>query len=80
MDTSAPVPLLLCIDVEPDLNHIGSDRTSSFDGFAQVADFLMELRPRLEQISEHPVNYSWYIRMDPQIEECFGSASHLYSS
>ena len=78
MTIDAPIPLMLCIDVEPDSSRIGPERTSSFDGFAKIFDLLMDLRPSLEVATGQPVRYTWFIRMDPQILECFGHPGSLF--
>ncbi|OOZ38900.1 hypothetical protein [Solemya elarraichensis gill symbiont] len=43
-------------------------------GFLNLADYLLSLRPRLEDATGRPVRYNWCLRLDPQIEEFFGCA------
>jgi hypothetical protein len=69
------IPVVMCIDVEPDerLTHPGVQ--SDWSGFEQTFEFFNTLRPCLERKTGSPVHFSWFIRMDPQIQTTYGSAS-----
>ena len=72
------VPVVLAVDVEPDgkPGNPATDRIQ-LDGFRATAAFLENLRPRLEDVTGAPVNFSWFLRMDPQIETLAGRATAL---
>jgi len=75
--TSSPsrLPVLLCIDVEPEGRAIDPETPVDWDGFEQVYEYLAGLRPRFAAATGHPVHFSWFLRMDPQIERVYGSAA-----
>jgi peptidoglycan/xylan/chitin deacetylase (PgdA/CDA1 family) len=68
-------PVLVCIDVEPGGLPHDPDPRPSWDGFEQAHESLARLRPRLAAATGRPVHFSWFLRMDPQIESVFGSAA-----
>src|SRR5262245_15611630 len=66
-------PVLLCVDVEPEGRAIDPEAPVDWDGFEQVHEYLAGLRPRLAAATGHPAHFSWFLRMDPQIERVHGS-------
>jgi len=66
------IPVIICIDVEPDEREIESTTVKNWEGFEGVLKFLGGLRGRLEKATEAPVSFSWFMRMDPQIEHTYG--------
>src|SRR5437868_5280222 len=46
-----------------------------WDGFERLAEFLNGCRVDLERFTGAAVNFSWFMRMDPQIERTHGSAA-----
>jgi len=66
------IPVILCVDVEPDEREIESTTVKNWAGFEEVLKFLDSLRGRLEKATEAPVSFSWFMRMDPQIEHTYG--------
>jgi hypothetical protein len=71
------VPIVFGVDVEPDVRPTSTTDALGLDGFAACIDWLEDLRPRFEEITGRPVNYSWFVRMDPQIEVLGGRADAL---
>ncbi len=69
------IPVLICIDVEPDERAINPHRTDDWKGFEKIFDLFGQLRPRLEAATRSPAHVSWFLRMDPQITRVYGSAS-----
>lgn len=69
------VPVVLCIDVEPDERETDPFRPVDWTGFEAAFECMDALRPRLAQYTGAPVRISWFLRMDPQIEQTYGSAS-----
>jgi hypothetical protein len=66
------IPIIICIDVEPDEREIDSTAAIDWAGFERVFEFLSGLRSRLEKETQAPARFSWFMRMDPQIEHTYG--------
>ena len=67
------VPALLCIDVEPDERLVPVPPRPSWPGFERFAASVDDLRAELESASSAPARFSWFLRLDPQIEHAHGS-------
>ena len=68
------IPVVLAVDVEPDGRPAGADDPIVVDGFHATVEWLEELRPRLEAATAQPVQFAWFVRMDPQIAQLGGRA------
>ncbi len=71
----ADVPIVLCIDVEPDPRVYDPSEPPPWLGFESLLREMPALRDRLESASGRRAKFCWFIRMDPQIEDTWGSAS-----
>jgi hypothetical protein len=71
MPSSAPIPTVLRIDVEPD-EHQPAAGERPWDGFVAMFDTVEALRRQLSNATGHPVRPTWMIRLDPDIERAFG--------
>ena len=67
------VPVVLCVDVEPDGRRIPVPGPTSWTGFDVFAAAAPELRDELAAASGRPANLAWFLRMDPQVEVAYGS-------
>lgn len=67
-----PIPVLLCFDVEPDERDVALG-PRPWLGFERVLERTAPLREELAALTGHPVQFNWFIRMDPQIDESHGS-------
>jgi hypothetical protein len=67
------IPALLCFDVEPDEFHLHDAPEPSWPGFERLAMRAVSLRDALADASGRPAAFSWYLRLDPQIEVAYGS-------
>ena len=67
------IPVILCLDVEPDERQVSSDKATGWDGFAETCKLFGALRPWLAAATNAPARFSWFLRMDPQIERAYGS-------
>jgi hypothetical protein len=77
------IPVLMCIDVEPDKFKIDMNANEDWKGFEQSFEFFQGLRSRFQRATGRPVHYCWFLRMDPQIELGYGRADWVirrYSS
>jgi hypothetical protein len=72
---SSTIPVVFCIDVEPDKRQTGRESPAPWHGYEGTQRYLSELRSRIEKITGSPAHYSWFFRMDPQIAAAYGSAS-----
>ena len=68
------IPILICIDVEPEARQIDSAAAVDWNGFEETASLFSEIRPRLEEATGAPARYSWFFRMDPQVKHTYGAA------
>ncbi|MGH9187543.1 MAG: hypothetical protein ACRD0U_17295, partial [Acidimicrobiales bacterium] len=70
-------PVVLCIDVEPDARVPDGRRPAALDGFDALLKGIGPLRELVAAESGQPARFTWCLRMDPQIAECYGSAAAL---
>jgi hypothetical protein len=66
------IPIVMCIDVEPKEREIDSDIAKDWAGFEETVHFFSDLRLRLEQATGSSARFSWFFRMDPQVEHTYG--------
>ena len=71
MQSSAPIPTVLRIDVEPD-EHQPPVGERPWHGFLAMFDMVETLRRRLSDATGYAVRPTWLIRLDPDIERAFG--------
>lgn len=72
-DTIPKIPVILCVDVEPDPRRVNRSEPEPWTGYEFTFRYLSELRPRIEESTGSAVRYNWFFRMDPQITESYGS-------
>jgi hypothetical protein len=70
------IPVILCVDVEPDPRLINHAAPEPWVGYEITQRYLRELRPRIEAVTGAPAHYSWFLRIDPQIEP-YGSGTWI---
>jgi hypothetical protein len=66
-------PVVLCIDVEPDDRVFDRADPVPWLGFERLIEQLPALRERLSEATGKAVAFNWFLRMDPQIAEAWGS-------
>ncbi|MDQ1384027.1 MAG: hypothetical protein QOG65_1406 [Actinomycetota bacterium] len=69
----APIPVVVCVDVEPDTRHVARDGRPPWRGYAATVELLDEWRSRLEAATGRPVRWAWFLRMDPSIADGYGT-------
>jgi hypothetical protein len=69
------IPVVLCIDDEPDESDVDRHRRAPWTGFEELQRWLSRARPRLAAITGAAARFTWFLRMDPQIAEAYGAAS-----
>src|SRR5262249_54485947 len=70
-----PIDVVVCLDVEPDLRLVSGDEPTPWRGFERYVERLPQLRRRLSAITGSPAAFNWFVRMDLQIAETWGSAA-----
>jgi hypothetical protein len=68
------VPVVLCIDLEPDARQVTRDG-AEWSGVRSTVEALEHWRCRLEAATAQPVHLSWFWRADPQITGSCGDAA-----
>ena len=77
MTSHPPAPrFILCIDLEPDERHPASPR-ESLPGVEAAFTRMAVARASLSAATGRPVHFSWFVRMDSQIEELWGRREWL---
>lgn len=71
--TKTRIPILFCIDIEPDERKLQPNTCLDWVGFEKSFEFFQKLWPRLAIATGAPVHFSWFLRMDPQIAHTYGS-------
>lgn len=66
------IPVIICLDVEPDEREIDGAVSKDWEGFEESLKYFSGLRPRLEGATGARASFSWFFRMDPQIEHVYG--------
>src|SRR4030095_6131268 len=70
-----PIPVIFCVDVEPDPRQVRRDAREPWLGYQFTRRYVRELRPRIEALTCARAHFSWFLRMDPQVAEPYGSAT-----
>lgn len=68
-----PIPIVLCIDVEPDARHLDLAAPSPWDGFRRTWEMLESCRGAIGRRSACAPRFSWFLRMDSQVQRGYGS-------
>lgn len=71
----AAIPVLICIDVEPDARFIRPGHPIPWRGYEHAVAIFGRFRTRASAISGVPAHFTWVYRMDPQVALGYGSAS-----
>lgn len=62
------IPVILCIDIEPDPQRPDPANPQPWRGFERLFRYLQQLRHRMEDTTGKAVRLNWFWRMDPQVE------------
>jgi len=71
------IPIAICIDVEPDMRDVPYGAEGRWRGQEETFKFFQNLRPRLASATGTSAHYAWFLRMDPQIAESYGSSDYF---
>lgn len=76
---SQSIPIIFCIDVEPDDFTPEPDRPVPWRGFEAFVERVPSLRELLKAATGSDVRFSWFVRADPQVQRIYGSAGWAFS-
>jgi hypothetical protein len=68
------LPVVLGVDVEPDDRVFGRCDARRWSGFERFLERLPPLRERLAELTGAPAAATWFLRMDTQVAETWGSS------
>src|SRR6266496_4003265 len=71
------IPVIICIDVEPDEPDFDPSARSEWGGFLEAHRLFSNFRPKLERATGSAVHFCWFLRMDPQVAFGYGSAKWI---
>jgi hypothetical protein len=69
----APLPVVLCCDVEPDLRTFKRGVAGRWTAFEELLPRIQALRERVANLTGVAASFSWFLRMDPQVADTWGS-------
>jgi len=69
------IPVILAIDVEPDARLVNLRAPEPWGGYEHSQRYFGDLRPRIEALTGAAAHYSWFLRLDPQVVQAYGSAT-----
>ncbi len=75
MSAGRKIPILICVDVEPDGRQENDIAGRDWRGFELLLPDLENWRERLAASTKSPVAFNWFWRMDAQVAETMGSAT-----
>lgn len=73
--SSNKIPVVLCVDIEPDEFFVDRVCTKPWTGFEFSNGYLKKFRTRFEEVTGQAVYFNWFIRMDPQVAIAYGNAA-----
>jgi hypothetical protein len=75
-----PIPVILCVDVEPDKPFNPRSNPMPWKGYQRAVEFFSGFRSELEASTSAPVHLAWFYRMDPQVAEIHGDPGWAWSN
>ena len=69
------IPILILADCEPDSRHTIPGHLERWIGYERLYEFLSLWREKIAELTQAPARFSWFWRMDPQIEVTYGDVS-----
>ncbi len=69
------LPVIVCIDVEPDERYTRPGDPRPWTGYLGLDTLLAEWRFRLPGLGAAPAHFTWFLRMDAQVEATYGASA-----
>ncbi len=73
--SSKRIPVVFCVDVEPDDFFVHPARLKPWSGFEFSHGYLEGFRARFENVTGRAVHFNWFVRLDPQVAIGYGKAA-----
>lgn len=76
------IPILVCIDAEPDERRPNPEHVLPWTGLTAAVDYLEKMRFAFSELSGFASSFSWFFRVDHQVEHVYGQsdwALHEYA-
>ncbi len=73
------IPIILCIDVEPDGFFIDRTKPLPWKGYEGAYSYFGVLREQFARVTGSLVHFNWFCRVDQQVEEAYGSADWAFT-
>ncbi len=67
------IPILCCIDVEPDKVFIDPTKKEDWQGFEAAFHHMNKFRTDIEEQTKAPVHFTWFFRLDEQVRFTYGN-------
>jgi len=71
------LPVVLCIDAEPDPRELPSRAPAPCAGLDKLLTLEPALRDRLSAAADRAAEFTWCLRIDPQMAEAYGSSTWI---
>jgi hypothetical protein len=68
-----PIPVVFCVDIEPDPREVDRASAESWAGFEKLMLSVGRIRETFEAATGRPAHFTWSLRMDPQVAEVWGT-------
>jgi hypothetical protein len=76
-DLGVEIPVVLILDLEPDENDVDRQARRPWHGFEVTLAWAEALRDRVAEVTGVPGRFTWVLRMDPQVEDAYGSLRYV---
>jgi len=80
MSTPPIIPIVLCIDAEPDEFEPNPSRADPWRGFEASAGLAVDLRRRLSEATGRAAALSWFVRADPLVARIYGAPKWAFDA
>ena len=71
------IPVVFCIDVEPDEREPAAGVPARWEGWAATQAIFGALRTRLRAANRRTARFNWFVRIDPQIAALHGDPAYI---
>jgi hypothetical protein len=78
MDGTAMIPVLFCIDIEPDPRCPRPGSRDPWPGYESTFRLMQDFRITAEEVTGRPARFGWYFRLDPQVALAYGRATWAF--
>jgi len=73
---NGPIPVVFCFDIEPDPREVDRASSESWTGFEKFMLHIDRIRDTVGAATSEPPHFTWFLRMDPQVAEVWGTPAY----